>query len=209
MSETKNIQQRLNAIMRDAPKIQKEDKRVNNQYTFVSHDSVTNTIKPLLVKHGVNAYISEQDILINGNKVELDLKVRFTNIDNPSDFVEVPSFGFGIDNQDKGPGKAISYAYKYALLKTFALETGDDVERDNITFKPRTDRAIISVNREKLRKELFTLIKKHYGADNLTVSQVDSFLEKYGTSSVEITKMGDKEFSELLSELAFDSKEGK
>ena len=33
-----------------------------------------------------------------------------------------------MDNADKAPGKAISYAFKYALLKTFALETGEDEE---------------------------------------------------------------------------------
>jgi hypothetical protein len=38
---------------------------------------------------------------------------------------------------DKGPGKAVSYAFKYALLKVFCLETGDDPDNDaNARYEP-------------------------------------------------------------------------
>ena len=53
------------------------------------------------------------------------MKIKFTNCDDPADFIEVDYPGFGIDQGDKGPGKALSYAFKYALLKTFCLETGE------------------------------------------------------------------------------------
>jgi hypothetical protein len=33
-----------------------------------------------------------------------------------------------MDNADKAPGKAISYAKKYAVLKLFEIETGEDEE---------------------------------------------------------------------------------
>ena len=64
------------------------------------------------------------------------MQVAFVNVDKPEDRVEVEFFGYGIDPQDKGPGKAMSYAVKYALLKVFSLETGDDPERDNIPHIP-------------------------------------------------------------------------
>ena len=54
------------------------------------------------------------------------MTVRFVNIDEPQDFFDVQSFGYGVDGQDKGPGKAMSYAVKYALLKALGLETGED-----------------------------------------------------------------------------------
>jgi len=37
--------------------------------------------------------------------------------------------GFADDIGDKGPGKALSYAMKYAHLKTFGIETGEDDEQ--------------------------------------------------------------------------------
>jgi predicted RNA-binding protein len=135
MSE-KNLYQRLSAIMKDVAYVQKEDKKVNNQYTFVSHDAVTAKIRPALVEHGVVPIVSVKSFKQDGNRTEVTLTVIFVNIDKPSEFVEIEAFGFGIDPQDKGPGKAISYAFKYAILKMFCLETGDDPEQDNIDHKP-------------------------------------------------------------------------
>ena len=59
--------------------------------------------------------------------------MRFVNVDDAADFIEVATAGYGIDDQDKGPGKAISYAVKYALLKTLGLESGDDPDEDQDT----------------------------------------------------------------------------
>ena len=74
----------------------------------------------------------------NGNRTEVKLAVSFINIDDPKDRFTVHFFGHGVDNQDKGIGKAISYAMKYCLLKTFLIESGtdDDVESHNIDHIP-------------------------------------------------------------------------
>jgi hypothetical protein len=53
----------------------------------------------------------------------------------------VETIGYGVDPQDKGPGKAISYGVKYALLKVLGLETGDDpdtVQDDRADYRPTT-----------------------------------------------------------------------
>jgi hypothetical protein len=122
--------------MRDISFVAKTDKTVNGQYTFVTHDAVTAAVRVPCVEHGVVYYPQAMDVTVAGNRVELKMTVRFVNIDKPSDYIDVQTFGFGIDGQDKGPGKAMSYAMKYALLKTFGLETGDDVEVDSINHVP-------------------------------------------------------------------------
>lgn len=132
-----NIYQRMAAVMKDVSYVQKEDKKVNNQYTFVSHDAVTAKIRPALLAHGVLPVVSVKDHVQDGNRTEATILVRFVNVDKPDEAIEVESFGYGIDPQDKGPGKAVSYAFKYALLKVFCLETGDDPERDSIDHQPR------------------------------------------------------------------------
>lgn len=53
---------------------------------------------------------------------------RFINIDNPTDFMETTTFAEGIDSQDKGSGKAMTYADKYALMKSYKISTGEDVD---------------------------------------------------------------------------------
>lgn len=128
--KSKNIYQRILGVMADVEYIQKGDKKVNNQYRFVSHDQVSGTLHPYLVKHGICVVPTCDFMKQDGNRTELKLKVRFVNADMPDDFIEMESYGYGIDTGDKGIGKAYSYAYKYALLKTFCLETGDDPDND-------------------------------------------------------------------------------
>ncbi|AZV00243.1 ERF family protein [Paracoccus kondratievae] len=135
MTVTLNIYKRLAAVMGEVSYIQKERKRGMN-YTIVSHDSVTAKVRPALLKHGIVYFPVRCDHQHNGNRAECSMTVRFVNIDDPADFFEVPTFGYGIDQQDKGPGKAMSYAVKYALLKALGLETGDDPDLENIDHNP-------------------------------------------------------------------------
>lgn len=135
--EARNIHQRIHAVMQAVKYIQKEDKKVNNQYTFVSHDAVVEKIRPALIENGIVLEVSVTSHEQDGNRCTVDLAVDLVNIDTPEDRVRTSCFGYGIDNQDKGPGKAISYAFKYCLLKAFCLETGDDPERDDVDYKAK------------------------------------------------------------------------
>ncbi|MEJ1938831.1 ERF family protein, partial [Nostoc sp. NIES-2111] len=127
--DSKNIYQRLHAVMQEVDYVQKE-KRQGMRYSIVSHDAVTGKVRPLMVKHGVVYFPTNFKLEQVGNRTQLICSVVFQNIDNPMDRVIVETAGYGIDDQDKGPGKAISYAVKYALLKALGLETGDDPDQD-------------------------------------------------------------------------------
>ncbi len=136
MSE-RNIHQRIHDAMAKVDYIQKE-KKSNMRYSIVSHDAVTAKVRPVLHECGIVYYPTAIQHNQHGNRTEVALSVRFASIDNPADHIDVPSLGYGIDDQDKGPGKAISYAVKYALLKTLGLETGDDPDLDQDT-RHKTD----------------------------------------------------------------------
>lgn len=162
MMDKPNVHQRLAAVMGEVTYIQKERKH-GMQYTVVSHDAVTAKVRPALLKAGIVYYPVRCEHTHNGNRAECSMTVRFVNIDQPSDFFDVPTFGYGIDAQDKGPGKAMSYAVKYALLKALGLETGDDPDTDAQTpnhkpppapadvFKAATDRMNKAADMEALR----------------------------------------------------------
>jgi len=158
MSEL-NIYQRILAVMAEVDYVTKETKKVNNQYTFVSHDAVTKRLHPQFVEHGIAVIPTVLSTTQEWSKYKdsraeekfrglttMEIEVDFVNADDPKDYVTVRSVGYGMDPQDKGPGKAFSYAYKYALLKLFALETGDDLERELIDFKPDHAAHIKKVN---------------------------------------------------------------
>lgn len=136
-----NIHQKIIGIMSELDYIAKGDKTVNGQYRFVSHDQVTAKIHPLLVKYGVTVIPSVESMQQEGNRTTVTLTITFTNADDPKDGFTARYIAQGIDGGgydrdgrekaagDKGPGKAISYAYKYAILKTFCLETGEDPDQ--------------------------------------------------------------------------------
>lgn len=147
-----NIYQRLAAVMNEVDYVQKEKKQ-GMRYSIVTHDAVTAKVRPALLRNGIVYHpinIQHQQV---GNRTEVGLVVRFVNVDEPSEFFDVPSLGFGIDDQDKGPGKAISYAVKYALLKTLGMETGDDPDLDQDVTHKHPDVEKIKNIGEELRLE--------------------------------------------------------
>ena len=148
-TETKvlNIYQRLNAVMGEVSYVKKEGNGGKGlPYKSVSHDTVTKKLHGPLQRHGVIVTSDVVECSQDGNRTEIKLAVSFINIDDPKDVFTVHFYGHGVDQQDKGIGKAISYAMKYCLLKTFLLESGpdDDVESHNIDHEPAQNSHLVS-----------------------------------------------------------------
>ena len=111
-----------------------------NKYKAVSEADVLAAVKPIEKELGIYSYptsrtVIDSDILSFKNskgedKTNMYLRVetiyRFVNIDKPEDFLDITTYGDGIDSQDKAPGKAMTYGDKYALLKAYKIQTGDD-----------------------------------------------------------------------------------
>ena len=132
----RTLAQRLSAIMADIPYVKKRPKE-GLPYPFVAHDDVAAALQPLFVKHGVICLPSVVERQQNGNRCEALVRLRYISTDIPSDTLAVEVFAHGVDNQDKGPGKALSYAVKMGLLKTFMIPTGEkDIEQDQIEHSP-------------------------------------------------------------------------
>ncbi|KKL99068.1 hypothetical protein LCGC14_1818160 [marine sediment metagenome] len=128
---SRNLHQRLHAAMEVVKYIQKDASiklKTGGRFKVITHDAVTKKVRPALLKQGVIYYPIEIIRTQVGNRTDVDLKVRFVNIDNPEDFIDVPGIASAITNEDKGPGMAVSYAVKYCLLKALGLETGEDAD---------------------------------------------------------------------------------
>lgn len=129
--KTLNIFQRMNLVQNSVDYIQK-NKPSGMKYSIVSHDDVTAKTRPHLVRAGVLYYPINIRYSQVGNRTEVELDLIFQNIDNKEDKMSVSCLGFGCDPGDKGPGKAVSYAVKYGLLKGLGLETGDDADLEEV-----------------------------------------------------------------------------
>jgi hypothetical protein len=116
--------------MQDVEYLQKDDKVSfgNTSYKAISEEKVTGTIRAALVKHGLVIVPTEQEHSKEGNLSTVNVKYQITDIDT-GEFIVAVSSGTGVDTQDKGVGKAMTYAYKYLLLRTFAIPTGDDPDK--------------------------------------------------------------------------------
>lgn len=129
--DTRNIHQRIHAAQRNVGEIQKHQPS-GMKYPIISHDEVTAKVSPALHGEGIIYSSSVVDHGRDGNLTWALVKTTFYNVDNPSDCIESTMLGYGVDREDKGPGKAISYAVKYTLLKMMSKQTGDDPENEHI-----------------------------------------------------------------------------
>lgn len=193
MAETlpphKNIHKRLAEAMRAVSYIQKERKQGMN-YTIVSHDAVTAKVRPALLDAGIVYYPVRCDHIHNGNRAECSMTVRFVNVEEPTDFFDVPTFGYGIDAQDKGPGKAMSYAVKYALLKALGLETGDDADNESINYSDQdahvppfnAKAAAERINAKLSRATDFATLSKFWAEEKSIVDKIGAENRDLGAS---------------------------
>lgn len=134
---TLNIYQRINEVRKAIGYVQK-DKSVSTgggSYKAVTHDAVTGMVREALIKHGVvivpsvvSAVFHPKEPEAKQRLYEATFQVEFVNMDEPADRIVTQQNAHALDNGDKAPGKAMSYATKYAILKLFNIETGDDEE---------------------------------------------------------------------------------
>lgn len=131
MAEKLNLWQRMSNVMNDIGYLQKDDhvKFNTTNYKAISEEKVTMAVRKALIKWGLIILPVTQEHRKDGNLTTVDISYKIMNIDNPSEFEIVVSSGTGADSQDKGVGKAMTYAYKYMLLRTFAIPTGEDPDR--------------------------------------------------------------------------------
>lgn len=180
MSDKKNLLQRLAAVQGEIDYIQKEKKSGMN-YSIVSHDAVTAAVRPLMVKHGVLYYPASIDVTQDGNRTQAKMAVVFVNVDEPTDSITVATIGYGIDTQDKGPGKAMSYCVKYALLKTLGLETGDDPDLDQ-NAKHEPAKPVVKMTKVDERPEFSDISKGIREIENMgTIEDLRAWYKSHKT----------------------------
>lgn len=135
--EKMNIYQRINEVRKAIGYVQK-DKAVSTgggSYKAVTHDAVTGMVRDALIKHGVvivpsvlHAIFHPKEPDAKQRLYEATYQIEFVNVDDPADRITTQQNAHALDNGDKAPGKAQSYATKYAILKLFNIETGEDEE---------------------------------------------------------------------------------
>lgn len=157
-----NIYQKLSAITNEIGTVAKnlEVEMGSRSYKAVSEIDVLKPVKKLEEKYGIYSYPKDRQIvdkgIVTNSKGSTSLFMRieteycFVNMDKPEEQISVITYGDGVDPQDKAPGKAMTYADKYALLKAYKIQTGDDPDKDGSPTDNKFD--IEDVGEKKLDK---------------------------------------------------------
>lgn len=147
-----NIYQRVNEVRKAVDYLIK-DKKVES-YMAVTHDAVTAAVRGHFIEQGVMivpAEVMQSAVVLTGTMtsrstpfIRLEIRYRFevVNVDEPADKFSIQIEAHALDHGDKAPGKALSYAKKYAMLKLLEIETGEDDEGRQEQHKPAAKKAV-------------------------------------------------------------------
>lgn len=177
-------------------------------YKAVGEADVLKAVKELEFKYRIYSYPVEREVIESsmftttneyGEKNNIFSRIktvyRFVNIDKPEEYIETITFAEGIDTQDKGSGKAMTYSDKYALMKSYKIITGEDPDQNPSEDGYKKKQNLTAINNkitEIEAKSIYTLmvrkgydvvptLEKNYGIKNtadLTKEQYMAILNK-------------------------------
>lgn len=128
------IYAKLAQVMAELPAVGKDSVNAQQGWNFRGVDAVVNAISPALRKHGVIVIpevikAAYRDTSTAGRDPrptrEVTVEVRYTFYAEDGSSVSATVPGESLDQSDKGSAKAMSVAFRIALLQVFALPTSE------------------------------------------------------------------------------------
>ena len=178
-----NLYEKLSAITAELQTVAKNlDIKTGKttSYKAVSERDILDAVKPLEAKHRIYSYPCDREIIETqtlesqteyGTKTTFFSRIRttyrFVDLDDPQSYIETVTFSEGIDPQDKGSGKAMTYGDKYALMKAYKISTGDDPDA---TPSEETKYTRVSATSDHLCQSCGREIKGYRLSDGTVVS---------------------------------------
>lgn len=170
--DTKNITKAILEVMKEIKGIEKDSNIGTGSYSYkgVKDQQVKQIVGRAMQAHGLAIIPTsvEEDTQFadwdEGGKRKQStftkVKTKYLLLHESGESLEIAGYGHGVDNQDKGAGKATTYALKYALLYTFLIPTGDiddteDTHSNDIETKPSiSPKPVVSPQTTKPKEEL-------------------------------------------------------
>ena len=146
-----NVYECISAVSADLAQrgVSKDSKNTQQGYNFRGIDAMYNALAPLLSKHGLVVLPRT----LSRNVVERQTKsgsaLFYVTVEVEFDFVSakdnskhvVKTYGEAMDSADKATNKAMSAAYKYAVMQAFCIPTEGDNDADATTHDVAPRRA--------------------------------------------------------------------
>jgi len=200
--------EKIQAVAMDVMSIDKDMQVGKGSYAYkaVSDLSVTIKVKEAEKKHGIISIPFKQELIkseilktINedGNKervvysVYIKMTTRIYDVTDKNEFIDIESFGHGLDSGDKGFGKASTYARKYALLNAYKIATGEDPDKEESektsTAKTLSEKRIAVENYLNKNEKSKTDVLKHFNYDkvsDISDNDLDSIFKTFNERKV-------------------------
>jgi hypothetical protein len=138
----KNIYEAINEVMKDVGAVGKEQRNTHQNFNFRGIDAVINAVSPAFRKHGIfctPTIISSdyESVQVGQNRTNMGharVTVQYTFHATDGTSVNATVSAESMDSGDKATAKAMSVAYRTALLQTLCLPT-DEQDPDADTFE--------------------------------------------------------------------------
>jgi len=129
-SKKKTLYEKMFAVMEAVDYIEKTTRiqYKTTDYKATAEEKITPIFRAEFLKNKLMVFPVEQTSEKNNGITSVDTKYKIVDIES-GDSEILASSGEGADSQDKGAGKAMTYAYKYMLLRTFMSPTGEDPDK--------------------------------------------------------------------------------
>jgi hypothetical protein len=151
-----NIYQALIEVMNDVGAVRKNERNTHQNFNFRGIDAVINAVSPAFRKHGVfcvpTVVSSEyESVQVGQNRTVMGharVMVVYTFHASDGTSVAATVSAESMDSGDKATAKAMSVAYRTALLQTLCLPTdeadpdADTFERSPVTAPARKEEAV-------------------------------------------------------------------
>lgn len=142
MEKALPIAQALSEIMKSVGGIAKKDRNQAQGFNFRGIDSVVNAVSPALQKYGVVVFPTVEDysydtVEIGRNRTAMGhvkVRVSYTFIGANGDAIKTTVVGEAMDSGDKATAKAMSVAFRTALLQALCLPT-DEPDPDATSYE--------------------------------------------------------------------------
>jgi hypothetical protein len=196
-----NLFEKIQAVSMEVMNLEKDMMVGSGNYAYkaISDTMVTLAVKKAEAKYRILSVPIKQKLVdsqvlkvVDGPKESylyvdnIKMTIRIYDLDEPTQFVEVESYGKGIDKGDKGFGKAATFARKYALLNAYKIATGEDPDADKsisteAANEPDAQRVTV-LNRLSKDAKLSQDVCKHFGVanpDELDGKQIDKLFQAW------------------------------
>lgn len=136
-----DIDTALAAVMADVDHVAKRDRNEHQRFLFRGIDAVVNAVGPVLRKHGVTVrptvdQVTYETVQTSGGKASTACRLLVTYTFRAGDGSEVATSvaAEAWDSGDKAAPKAMSVAFRTALLQALCLPT-DEPDPDSHTYE--------------------------------------------------------------------------